>query len=82
MTGGHLAPADERVGNRKPLIYTTAPPLDSTILRRAGRLVFHAPRVVWNFFRPRLCSGASKKSIGGPSGNARIVEAFVAPPPG
>ena len=32
MTGGHLAPADERVGNRKPLIYTTAPPLDSTIL--------------------------------------------------
>jgi hypothetical protein len=40
MIRGHLAPTAERVGNRKPLVYTTVPPLDSTIMRRADRLVF------------------------------------------
>ena len=52
------------------------------ILRRAGRLVSHAPSVVWNLSRRRVRFGASKESSGGPSGNARIAEASVRSPPG
>jgi len=68
-------PAEQIGGHRLGLTSSLA------ILRRAGRLVFHTPSIVWNFFRSRVRAGASKKSISGPSGSARIVEAFVVPPP-